>query len=79
MTIEIQKESFLTQISFLNKGEVKFAQIKQDNGRQKCRQNMRRDSVIAYVHVRRDTSSPYTQLHLFWMTPHPPPVAYVPN
>ena len=35
MTIEIQKEPFLTQISFLNKDEVKFTQIIQDNGRQK--------------------------------------------
>ena len=33
---------------------------------------MKRDSVNAYVHMRRDTSFPCTQLHGFWMTPSIP-------
>ena len=31
---------------------------------------MKRDSVSAYIHMRRDTFSPCTQLYAFWMT-HP--------
>ena len=31
-----EKQPFLTNISFLNKGNVKFLQIKKDTIRQKC-------------------------------------------
>ena len=48
--------------------------------------NMKRNSVSAYVHMRRDTPSPCTHLHAFWITNRPlppppvhPPVAYVLN
>ena len=33
---------------------------------------MKRDSVSVYKHIRRDTSSPYTQVQAFWMTPPSP-------
>ena len=66
MTTEIdlvrEKLPFVTNTYFLNKGNVKFVQIKQDTIRQKCCQNMKRDSVSAYVHIKRDTLSPCTQL-----------------
>ena len=82
MTTEIdlaeEKYPFLTNTSFLNKGKVTFLQKKnQDTTRQKCCQNIKRDSLSAYVYMRSDTHSPCTQLYAFWMTPHPPPVAYV--
>ena len=35
---------------------------------------MKTDSVSAYVHMRRDSPSPYMQLYLFWMTRPPPPL-----
>ena len=31
--------------------------------------NMKRDSVSAHVHMRRDTHSPYVLLYAFWMIP----------
>ena len=34
---------------------------------------MKRDSVSAYVKMRRDTPFPYTQLYAFWMIPPNPP------
>ena len=30
---------------------------------------MKRDNINAYVHIRRDNPSSYTQLYAFWMTP----------
>ena len=33
--------------------------------------NMKKFSVSEHVHMRRDTSSPCTQLYAFWMTPSP--------
>ena len=33
---------------------------------------MKRDSVSACVHMRRDTPSPYMELYVLWMTPPNP-------
>ena len=33
---------------------------------------MNRDSVSTYVHMRRVTQCPYTQLYTFWMTTQSP-------
>ena len=60
-------------MSFLNKGKVKFLQIKQETIRQKCFRKHKKDSVSAYIHMRRETLCPCTQLHAFWMTPPPIP------
>ena len=35
--------------------------------------NMKRNSVSAYVHMRRDTPSPCTHLYAFWITNRPLP------
>ena len=59
--------------SFSIKDKVKFLQIKQDTIDKSAAKNMKRDSISAYIHMRRDTPSPYTQLNAFWMTPPPPP------
>ena len=48
-------------IIFLNKGKAKFLQIN-------TAKNMKRDSVCAFVHMRRDNPSHCTQLYAFWMT-----------
>ena len=33
---------------------------------------MKRESVLAYVHMRRDNPSPYMQIYAFWMTRQSP-------
>ena len=66
----------MTNTFFLNEGKVKFLQINQDAVGQKCFQ---KHSADAYLNKRPHILSPYAQLHGFWMTPHPPPVAYVLN
>ena len=73
MTTEIdlvgEKQPFLQNTSFLNKGKVKFLQIKQYTIRQNASKNMKRDvSVSAYVHISHDTPSPCTKLYVFWVT-----------
>ena len=51
----------MTNATFLNEGKVKFLQIKQDSMK---KQKMKRDSVSAYVHMRRDSSLPlYAPVH----------------
>ena len=75
-----EKQPFLMSTSFLIKDKVKFLQIKRDISDKNTAKNMKRDSVSAYVHMRRDTSSSYTQLYTFWMKPPiPPPFAYALN
>ena len=60
MTTEI--DPFLTNTSFLNEDKVKILQ----QNRAPSEKNMKKDSVIAYVHMTRDTPLP---LYAFWMTP----------
>ena len=60
-----EQQPFLKNTSFLNKGKVKFLQIKRDTKRQKCFQKNGIDSVSAYIHMRRDTPSPCTQPYTF--------------
>ena len=59
-----KKQPSLRNTSFLNKGKLKFLQIKQATTRQKCHQ--KREFVRT---IRCDT--PCTQLCAFWMTPNP--------
>ena len=55
-----EKWPFLMNKSFLTKNYGKFIQIKQDTIRHKCCQNINRDSVSGYIHMRYDTPCPYT-------------------
>ena len=40
---------------------------------------MKRDSVSAYVHMKRDTPSLYMQLYAFWMNPPPQSLHQLPT
>ena len=59
MTTEI--DPFLTNTSFLNEDKVKILQ----QNRAPSEKNMKKDSVIAYVHMTRDTPLPlYAPVHI---------------
>ena len=58
----------------MNEGKLKFLQITQDT----IRQNMKRDSVSAYVHMRRDTPLPlYTPVHILDDPLHSPSYVHI--
>ena len=67
---------FPANTPFLNEGNGKFLQIKQDT----IKQNMKRDIVSAYVHIRRDNPLPLSApVHILNEIPSIPPAAHVLN
>ena len=75
-----EKSPFLKYTSCFSQGKIKFLQLVQDTIRQTCCQKLKkRFCKNERTHEVSRTTSLFSQLYVFWITPYLHPVEYVLN